>query len=96
VNQSANKLSSREWYYKSYSLNVLSKARGMSTDSEGNVYLCGIDSNNVHQVSSKNFLENRVIVTKISEPISVLVDEKNDRLLVGCENDDNVHSYSML
>jgi len=96
VNQSVNKLSSREWYYKSYCLNILSKARGMSMDSEGNVYVCGMGSYNVHQVSSKNYLENRVIVTKIREPISVLVDEKNDRLLVGCENDDNVHTFSMI
>ena len=95
VDINAEKLSKRLWYFKSYGKNKLKDARGITKDSEGNVYVCGRHSNNVHQVSSKNFCMNRVIVSNINAPVSVCVDEKNDRLLVGCDEDNYVHSYSM-
>jgi len=95
VDLNAEDLSERLWYYKSHGKNCLEDARGIAKDSEGNVYVCGRDSNNVHQVSSKNYRMNRVIVSNINAPVSVCVDEKNDRLLVGCDEDNYVHSYSM-
>jgi len=97
IDQTKCKIVKRRWYYRiSYGKNILEGALGLTKDSEGNVYVCGYNSNNVHQVSSHNFCMNQVVVPYIERPVSVCVDEQNDRLLVGCEEDDYVHSYSIM
>ena len=92
VSRNRKELHSREWDYTPCNLQ---KARGIAMDSDNNVYVCGEDSNNVHQVSPLYSSLNRVIVSHVTKPISVCVDEVNKRLLVGCKNDDTVHSFSM-
>jgi len=96
ISQDQNKISKRRWYYQPHGTSILDGALGLTKDSEGNVYVCGCNSNNVHQVSSQNYRVNQVVVPYIESPLSVCVDEENDRLLVGCEADDYVHSYSMM
>ena len=96
ISQDQNKISKRRWYYQPHGTSILEGAQGLTKDSEGNVYVCGYNSNNVHQVSSQNYRMNQVVVPYIERPVSVCVDEENDRLLVGCEEDDYVHSYSMM
>jgi len=90
ISRISKELCRRVWYYTS---GKLQKARGIAIDSKHNVYVCGEDSNNVHRVSSLHYSINSVIVPQIRKPISVCVDEQNKRLLVGCKNDDFVHSF---
>jgi len=90
ISRTSKELCRRVWYYTS---GKLQKARGIAMDSNHNVYVCGEGSNNVHRVSSLHYSINRVIVPQIRKPISVCVDEQNKRLLVGCKNDDFVHSF---
>ncbi|XP_052806466.1 uncharacterized protein LOC128235703 [Mya arenaria] len=94
VDTQAKKLTCRKWFYKSYHQNVLEKAKGVAKDSEGNIYICGEDSNNVHQVSSTNYRCNRVIVQNINSPVCVAVDDQKDRLIIGCRDDNYLHVYS--
>jgi len=96
IDRYQEEVSNRLWYYKSHRENILEGALGLTIDSEDNVYVCGYNSNNVHQVSSQNYRMNQVVVPYIERPLSVCVHEENDRLLVGCEKDDYVHSYSMM
>ncbi|WAR05353.1 hypothetical protein MAR_020722 [Mya arenaria] len=84
VDTQESKLLDRKWYYKSHNNNFLKKAKGVAKDSEGNIYVCGEDSNNVHQTSSENYRRNRVVISNIDKPICVAVDEANDRLIIGC------------
>ncbi|XP_052803330.1 uncharacterized protein LOC128233613 [Mya arenaria] len=84
----------RKWYYKSHNNKVLKKAKGVAKDSEGNIYVCGEDSNNVHQTSSTNYRRNRVVISNIDKPICVAVDEANDRLIIGCRSHNYLHVYS--
>ncbi|XP_052265192.1 uncharacterized protein LOC127867785 isoform X4 [Dreissena polymorpha] len=83
----------REWFYRSYGKNHLHNTRGLATDTEGNVYICGQDSNNVHQVSSMNYRQNRILIADINMPLSVCVDSERDRLIVGCDEDDYIHVF---
>ena len=92
VSRNTKELYGREWFYTPKNLQ---KARGLAIDSDNNVYVCGEDSNNVHLVSSLHPSFNRVVVPQIMNPISVCVDEQNQRLLVGCKTEDYVHSFSM-
>ncbi|XP_052806470.1 uncharacterized protein LOC128235709 [Mya arenaria] len=94
VDTETEELPDRKWFYKSYQQNVLEKAKGVAKDSEGNVYICGEDSNNVHQASSANYRRNRVIVQNINSPMCVALDDQKDRLIIGCRDDNYLHVYS--
>ncbi|XP_052806921.1 uncharacterized protein LOC128236104 [Mya arenaria] len=93
VDSQESKLQNREWFYKSNKENVLKKAKGFAKDSEGNIYICGEDSNNVHQISTKCKV-NRVVVHNINRPMCVAVDEQKDRLIIGCRDVNYLHVYS--
>ncbi|XP_052806321.1 uncharacterized protein LOC128235548 [Mya arenaria] len=94
VDTHAKKLTDRKWFYKPYQQNDLKKAKGVARDSEGNIYICGEDSNNVHQASSLNYSRNRVIVQNINSPMCVALDDQKDRLIIGCRDDNYLHVYS--
>ncbi|XP_052806468.1 E3 ubiquitin-protein ligase TRIM71-like [Mya arenaria] len=94
VDTKTQELPNRKWFYKPFKQNVLKKAKGVAKDSEGNIYICGEDSNNVHQVSSTNNRCDRVIVQNINCPVCVALDDQKDRLIIGCRDDDYLHVYS--
>ncbi|XP_052818593.1 uncharacterized protein LOC128244620 [Mya arenaria] len=87
-------LHGRAWFYRSHVRTCLQKATGMFVDSEENVYVCGEESNNVHQVSSYDYRSNRVLISNIHRPAAILVDERGDRLIVACREDGRVHVFA--
>jgi len=95
VDAEKKELSERPWFYKSTKRRPLKSPRGLTLDSEKNVYICGQDSNNVHQVLPGNFRKSRILVKDITSPISVFVDEINDRIIIGCKSDNYIHTFSM-
>ncbi|KAH3807230.1 uncharacterized protein LOC127835028 [Dreissena polymorpha] len=96
IDECQKEIGDRKWFYKCNRSNRLVNARGLANDSEGNVYICGSVSNNIHQVSSKNYRHNRIIISDIKKPYSVCVDSKRDRLIVGCCRDNNIYVFDFL
>ncbi|XP_052233864.1 uncharacterized protein LOC127846550 [Dreissena polymorpha] len=93
IDEFQKKIGDRKWYYKYYGSNPLDNARGITSDSEGNVYICGSESNNIHQMSSENYRQNRILISDIKRPYSVCVDSKRGRLIVGCCQDNRIHVF---
>ncbi|XP_052806469.1 uncharacterized protein LOC128235707 [Mya arenaria] len=93
VDSQESKLQDREWFNESNKENVLKKAKGFAKDSEGNMYICGEDSNNVHLISTK-YKVNRLVVHNINRPMCVALDEQKDRLIIGCRADNYLHVFS--
>ncbi|XP_052806467.1 uncharacterized protein LOC128235704 [Mya arenaria] len=94
VDIQAGKLTDRQWFYKLHDNSILKKAKGVAKDSEGNIYICGENSNNVHQASSTNHRLNRVIIPRCDRPVCIAVDEQKDRLIIGCRIGDYLQAYS--
>ncbi|XP_052806322.1 uncharacterized protein LOC128235549 [Mya arenaria] len=94
VGKQTRELIHRQWFYHSHANQILKKAKGVAKDSEGNIYICGEDSNNIHQVSSKNYKRNRVIIPRCDRPVCIAVDEQKDRLIIGCRIGDYLQAYS--
>ena len=84
------------WFYKSRTGNFIQGISDLSLDNEGNIYACGNDSCNVHQISNDDFRVNRIIVSNIEKPISVLVNSNKGFLVIGCDSDDFIHVYHFL
>ncbi|XP_060556511.1 protein wech-like [Ruditapes philippinarum] len=82
------------WFYKSSDGSYLKDITDLATDEEGNIYLCGYYSNNVHQVSKDNYRRNRIIISNIKMPFSVAVNSKKGYVVIGCEDDDYIHVYN--
>lgn len=58
------------------------------------VYVC-TTSGSVLQMSLIDFEINRVILTDVDKQIrSVTVDNNNNRMIIGCDKDDDIHVYS--
>ncbi|XP_052217177.1 uncharacterized protein LOC127835029 [Dreissena polymorpha] len=96
IDEYNNVIGERIWYYKNYGTNPLFNARGIAHDSEDNVYICGYESNNIHQVSSQTYRHNRVLMSNINRPYSVCVDSKRGLVIVGCNQDDRIYVIDFL
>ncbi|KAH3814833.1 hypothetical protein DPMN_143346 [Dreissena polymorpha] len=94
IDQAEVEIGDRKWYYKNHGQNILENARGVALDKEGNAYICGEASNNVHQVPCNNYLKGKIIIANINKPFSVCVDSANDILIVGCCNDNYLHVFN--
>ncbi|XP_045205476.2 uncharacterized protein LOC123557828 isoform X1 [Mercenaria mercenaria] len=79
------------WYFKSYKDNIIDGISDITVDKEGNIYVCGKGSKNIHQISGRNFMYNRILLSVPGIPLSVCVDDEKRRLIVGCENDDFIY-----
>ncbi|XP_052785247.1 uncharacterized protein LOC128220762 [Mya arenaria] len=73
--------------YNSSKKRRLKKPRGLCQDPEGNcVYVCGEESNNVHEVLIRDIgCYSRVIVKGVNKPLCSYVE--TNRLIVGCQDD---------
>ncbi|XP_053384696.1 E3 ubiquitin-protein ligase TRIM71-like [Mercenaria mercenaria] len=91
--QSDSNYIQESWFYKSCKGHFLKDVSDLATDEEGNIYVCGLESNNIHQISSDNYRENRIILNNIKEPNSISVHSKKGYLIVGCFDDDYIHVY---
>jgi len=76
------------WDYKVSKENKLKTPRGLVCNTSGNIYVCGKNSSNVHSI-----LAREEIVSSINGPLCVLAD--NNKIVVGCRNDDNLHVYNI-
>ena len=88
-----NKDGERIWYYKPGRHSRLNMIYGMTMDAEGNAYVTGHDSNNVHQVSSQDYRCSRVIIPYIESPRSIEYDPRLERLIVGCVDSTSLSVY---
>ena len=86
-----NNIVKEKWYYKSYKEKVISEITDIAVDKEGNIYVCGRDSKNIHQISGMRYMTNRVLITVTGTPLSLCIDDGNRRLIVGCEEDDFIY-----
>ena len=79
-----------KWYFKHPTLR---NASYIAMDTIGNKYLCDTDSGVICQISAKACKHSRIIIEDIENPASVLFNEKDKALIIGCLNDDKVHVY---
>lgn len=83
------------WLYRLLSNRELEVVSDIDSDKEGNVYICGKVSKNVHQVSAADYRNSRIIIVHITDPSAICVDSENARILIGRENDENIHVFHM-
>jgi hypothetical protein len=81
------------WFYKSRRYSPLTGIKDIAADSEGNIYVCGHDSCNVHQISKDGFRISRILISNIPNPTSLSVNIKEGFIVVGCANNDYLHVY---
>ncbi|XP_060599423.1 uncharacterized protein LOC132753029 [Ruditapes philippinarum] len=82
------------WFYKSRGGSYLKYISNLAADDEGNIYVCGHDSNNVHQISKDDYRTNRILISNIKMPLSVGVNSKRGYLVICCNDDDYIHVYN--
>ncbi|XP_060606183.1 E3 ubiquitin-protein ligase TRIM56-like [Ruditapes philippinarum] len=82
------------WFYKSRDGSYLKFISYLTADDEGNIYVCGRDSYNVHQISKDDYRRNRIIISNIKKPLSVGVNSKRGYVVIGCHEDDYIHVYN--
>ncbi|XP_063414109.1 uncharacterized protein LOC134696315 [Mytilus trossulus] len=73
---------------------ALERAEGLATDFEGNVYVAGIDSNNVWQISGTDGKQNRKIINVLISPKAIAFNETLNRFLVAYDKT-NVIIYDL-
>lgn len=83
----------QKWFYKNSKMWYIDNIAGVSIDEEGNIYVCGTTSKNIHQISRYNFRNNRVLVSGIKNPISIAVNTKKGLICVGCEDKNSISVY---
>lgn len=71
----------------------LKDPRGIDTDTQGNIYVAGYASSNVHQISKDGQLLN-IILTDIVNPNVICVSKTGDRLLVS-HSESKVNVYEL-
>ena len=80
-----------------YKNDKLSNPFGLGVDRQGNAYIAGYSSRNVHQVSADG-QKHRIILTQndgIRSPVCLEFKPKSDIFLVYCHGDQNVRLYEM-
>ncbi|KAH3798897.1 hypothetical protein DPMN_152500 [Dreissena polymorpha] len=90
------KIKHEMWYYKWHTNKIFKDVRDITTDNEGNTYVCATGTNNIHQVSYIYFADNRILLKEIKKPTSILIDSKNSRIIICCDEDNNVHEYRFI
>lgn len=93
LGNTSHQVLNERWFYRSNGNHTLNDASDVCMDSDGNIYVCGRLSNNVHQISGRNHQNNRLLVSNIIKPVLIQVDSVRGRMMVGCENDDYIHVF---
>ena len=60
----------------------LERAEGLAVDFEGNVYVAGMDSNNIWQISGIDGKQNRKIISELESPKTIAFSESLNRFFV--------------
>lgn len=81
-----------------YSDKDLRSPRGFAVDREGNYYICGMDSNNIHQVRPKGKLEKLLLHSKngIRNPYAIGIDHLTNRFFVTQMDCEVVKMYRLI
>ena len=79
-----------KWYFK---LPTLINANYIAMDTVGNKYLCDTHSGLIYQISANAYKNSRIVIEDIVNPASVLFNDKEKTLIIGCLKDKNVHVY---
>lgn len=82
-----------KWYYM---VHDLLHAAYIAFDTKRNIYVCDLKSNSIHQIAAGSFKKSRVLVRDVRRPTSVLFNERNQTLVVGCFDDNKVHVYQFV
>ena len=79
-----------------YKESSLRNARGIDIDNEGNLYVCGYMSNNVHQITMHG-IDFRCLLGKdqVWDPWSVTFNESNGTLLITSDSSDIIKIYTL-
>lgn len=79
-----------------YQESSLRNARGIDLDNEGNLYVCGYMSNNVHQITMHG-IDFRCLINKedVLDPWAVRFNETNGTILVTCDSSDSIKVFSL-
>lgn len=79
-----------------YQESSLRNARGIDIDHEGNLYVCGYMSNNVHQITMHG-IDFRCLINKeeVWDPWSVRFSENNGTLLITSDASDSIKVFSL-
>ena len=84
-----------KWFVKSHKAHLMNGIMGLTVDEERNIYICGFNSNNLHQVCSKDYKKQRVLIPTLDKPLSVVYDTVQQRLIVGC-GDNTIKIYKLV
>lgn len=79
------------WYLKHPSFKI---ANNLALDRVGNKYVCDTDSGVFIRISAQSFKISRLVIEALLEnPASVLSNDKDKTLIIGCLNDDKVYLF---
>ena len=83
----------QNWYFVPA---YLRHANYIAFDSKRNVYICDLESGTISQMSEYSYKESRKIINDVCLPTSILYNPKDQTLVVGCMDDNNVHVYKFI
>lgn len=77
------------WFYKSNNCRPLYDISDIESDGDGNIYICGLKSMNIHQISCDNCNDSK-FVSCIGKPSALYLDDDKNQLIVALCNEDRV------
>ncbi|KAK3598716.1 hypothetical protein CHS0354_003277 [Potamilus streckersoni] len=82
--------------YFTYGPKNLKRPRGVALDRDGNIYVLGFDSNNIHQLSPDGSVLQVITFGVPQKPLKVCFDESKDTFFVTSESDGKkLHVYQL-
>ena len=81
----------RKWYFNSNKEITTAEITDIAADNEGNIYICNKGNKNIYQISGKDHMNNRTLLTVSGTPLSLCFDDDRRQLIVGCEEDDFIY-----
>ena len=82
-----------QWYYAP---SDLQHASNVTFDTEKNIYVCDLESDNIIQIAAYSYKFSRILIDGIQRPTSILFNPINQTLIIGCHDDSKVHVYEFL
>ena len=79
-----------------YKSEKLTNPAGISHDGDGNIYICGLKSNNIHQINPNGELMRIIALPKLRTPFSICFCKQSDEFLVTTvENREELQLFSL-
>ncbi|XP_045206076.2 uncharacterized protein LOC123558261 [Mercenaria mercenaria] len=64
-------------------------------DTYGNLFVCSTITGSVYQIAADDHSQITTVASRLINPVSLVVNDKIGKLLVGCENDDNLYIFDL-